>query len=870
MATINSLVQGTKSAYRLVKELGRGGEGTVYTTNDPDLVIKIYKNPTDVMERKLQCMIRNPLKARADGEHLLIAWPQDVIYENGVFIGYAMPLVRSTYPIYIVGRNNEKHVKDCHEVFPLYDWRYSLMVAYHLAWTVSYIHSHGHIIGDLNSNNIVVHGDGTITLLDVDSFDITDPVTKERFPCNVGIGEFLPPELQGRDLRRSSFTKHSDEFALAVHIFILLMNNTHPFTLRNLTQEERISQNVQALFHEKRSTVQDQKMVNIVNGYCPFVRNVEGYGIPWPAPHLDMLPHNIQDAFRATFGYDETNAMARSTQRTTADEWRVLLYQYFLRSKGPNADMVRCSRNEEHFYLKSRGKCELCAAENRYREFLSYRGGRQSSSGNSYPQVPVSRQPSNSYSQAPVSRQSSNFTPAVSPWKVQILCHTDAATVNSGSMELYEGNYVFVHFKVTDGIAGQKSPFYYDWKDPYGRQPEGLRFSDHTHTVGECGYIGYLTAAKGTHTVTILDSERRPVAQHTFTVVSKPVNQPSPWKVQILCHNDAANTLDNSGRVSPGGRVFVHFKITDGIPGLQSRFFYDWKDPYGKEPEGLRIRNGSHTVGDQGFIGYLNAAPGTHSLTIMDGARRPVAQYSFTVSGQAVSQPSNWKVQIICHNDAANTLDNSGQVCEGGRVFVHFRVSDGIPGQQSRFFYDWKDPYGREPEGLRICNGSHAVGDYGFIGYLNAAAGTHTVTILDSNRRPLAQHTFTVGSQPVIQPASWNVQILCHTDSALDYDYDINPVAGGYAFVHFLVTDGDPNGCVRLLYTWEANGKPVSFRPSELQSVYSVGQQGWISNLEVPPGNHIVTIYDDQQRPLAQHSFQVAPKKGLMNRLFGR
>ena len=96
-------------------------------------------------------------------------------------------------------------------------------------------------------------------ILDVDSFDITDPDTGERFECTVGISEFLAPELQGRDLRKAKFTKHTDEFALAVHIFQLLMGNAHPF-------------NVKVVDSVKQSLPENKLEMNIVNGNCPWVK----------------------------------------------------------------------------------------------------------------------------------------------------------------------------------------------------------------------------------------------------------------------------------------------------------------------------------------------------------------------------------------------------------------------------------------------------------------------------------------------------------------------------------------------------------------------------------------------------------------------
>lgn len=489
MPNVGDILQSkTGKQYKLIKQLGKGGEGTVYTTSDPNLVIKVYhpNKVTKEIERKLLCMLQHPIDPMAGIGKLLIAWPQDVVYQNNTFVGYAMPFVKDTHPIYIVCRNNEKHVRDCHEVFPNYDWRYSLMVAYHLAWAVAYIHKHGYVIGDMNSNNIVVHGDGTITILDVDSFDITDPVTKEHFPCTVGICEFLAPELQGRNLKTARFSKETDEFALAVHIFILLMNNYHPFTMRDVSAGESFSGNVHTLAKPKQSIPQDQKMINIVNGNCPYIRSIPGYGIPLGAPRFQMLPGRIQTCFRKTFYYTETNAVQQSKLRTNAEIWRYYLYEYFLRTEddpntGRKADLIRCNKNPEHFYLRGHGPCELCLAEQRRIDADELLRGK--------------------------------------PWAVEILCTTSVQTNQTTSTPIQEGSTAYIHFRVSQGPANRQEALRYSCSSSNGSG--GKTLMNDTFGVDERGYISLSNLKPGSHTVVIYDSKDKELARTQFTVLPK-------------------------------------------------------------------------------------------------------------------------------------------------------------------------------------------------------------------------------------------------------------------------------------------------------------------------------------------------------------
>lgn len=357
MLTENSLVYGLNGrSYRLGPELGSGGEGTVFALSGEPLVVKIYHKAEPGMEAKLRYMVMHPVPSLTDqyGNPILsLAWPKDIVSVPGQgFVGYVMPRVENALEIYHIVRGRASPMLKTR--FPNYTWELNILTARNLALSVFHLHSSGYVIGDMNDKNILVRADGCICILDIDSFDFTDRSTGTHYKCCVGLADYLAPDLQARNLRSPGavFSEATDDFALAIHIFQLLMDNYHPFTCRRLVQTQD-------------SSSADQRVQQIVDGRCPYVRSIPGYDIPLSAPTLrEMLPENLCQDFAQTLLYDASTAMAKASSRTTAEQWAQDLNAFLKACRA--GDLVRCSANPEHYYLRSKGSCGLCAAERRY------------------------------------------------------------------------------------------------------------------------------------------------------------------------------------------------------------------------------------------------------------------------------------------------------------------------------------------------------------------------------------------------------------------------------------------------------------------------------------------------------------------------
>lgn len=303
-----------------------GGEGDVYdVVGAPGYVAKVYKldKRTTERERKLSVMVSNKPSVMEQ-----YAWPLDVLYENGQFIGYIMPKINGKEKlrnIYVYDKRKGK------------PWSLFIAIAKNLSAAVHNVHEIHQVVGDLNPENILVNpNDGMVTLVDTDSYHISD--SSRTYRCGVGMPEFVAPELQGIHFPSAplpTFTPESDRFALAVLIFALLMNGAHPFSCKVISG----------------SSSKFQPIDNMQNGKCAFFPDSRSSNmdIPRYAPDLSSLPDNIQKLFRRAF----VAGHSTPSLRPSAEEWYNALEQL-------EDNLKTCLKDTQHIYYYGAKECPWC------------------------------------------------------------------------------------------------------------------------------------------------------------------------------------------------------------------------------------------------------------------------------------------------------------------------------------------------------------------------------------------------------------------------------------------------------------------------------------------------------------------------------
>jgi TonB family protein len=308
-------------------EIGAGGEARVLRVPGEDgLVAKLYREPTLERAAKLARMIEAP-PALEGGAAL--AWPVELLTDlnGGRFAGFLMP--RAEGPRIFEFYNPVMRRR----VAPLFDWGRLHRAGVSLAAAFDALHGHGYVVGDVNESNILLSPeDGSVTLVDADSFQVRDPRTGTVYRSGVGKAEFTPPELQGARFAEVDRAPEHDRFGLAVLLYLLLMEGTHPFA-------QRFDGDAEALPVEAR----------IRRGLYPHARLDDDCKPPRLAPPIETLDAGLQALFRRCF----VDGHADPAARPSAAEWRAALER-------AEASLRSCDENPRHRFAGHIPFCPWC------------------------------------------------------------------------------------------------------------------------------------------------------------------------------------------------------------------------------------------------------------------------------------------------------------------------------------------------------------------------------------------------------------------------------------------------------------------------------------------------------------------------------
>ncbi|MEM9136821.1 MAG: hypothetical protein AAGB01_05685 [Cyanobacteria bacterium P01_F01_bin.42] len=311
----------------LTQEIAKSGEGTVWETNYPHLVAKLYHDPTPERIKKLQLMIATPpLDPMRERGHVTFAWPQDVLKEaSGRNVGFVMPKVSDSVPLSTIYNPRLRSRKA-----PRFNWQYLHTTALNFALAVEALHRERYVIGDIKPQNILVNKNALVSIIDTDSFQVRDPYSQNVFRCLVGSEGFTPAELLGKELAEITQTELHDRFRLGVIVYLLLFGD-HPFKGKWMARGD--------------SPLPTEL---IRYGYWPYAQRSLIKPGPSTIP-LTITHPRIQARFQECF----TAGHAAPNQRPSAAEWvnslRVAI-----------ADITPCQREHNHLYARSYGRCYWC------------------------------------------------------------------------------------------------------------------------------------------------------------------------------------------------------------------------------------------------------------------------------------------------------------------------------------------------------------------------------------------------------------------------------------------------------------------------------------------------------------------------------
>jgi hypothetical protein len=314
--------------------IASGGEGSIFeVAGDAGRVLKIYHQFAPGRLAKLRSMLATPPDDpfRSRSNHISFCWPEGLVFdEQGVSCGFIMPRLDcgTHQPVAVYWNPHDRR-----EIAPGFTWKYLVVTGANIASLVDLLHAQGHVIGDLNEENILVDSRALVTIVDCDSMQIREAANGTLHRSPVAREAYISPERLGIAMATCDRTPQDDCWALAVLLFQLLMEGQHPTDGRGVPEAR----------HER-----------LRHGIFPCLGH-PGLSAPKYSVPLDVLTPEVLDLFVRCF----RDGHSDPSLRPSAAEWRAALTKL-------GASLLQCPANELHWYAPHRGDCPWCEESARW------------------------------------------------------------------------------------------------------------------------------------------------------------------------------------------------------------------------------------------------------------------------------------------------------------------------------------------------------------------------------------------------------------------------------------------------------------------------------------------------------------------------
>lgn len=220
--------------------IAAGGQGSIHKILSPvastAMVAKLYlKSQTalSVEKRILHMCVNNPFVNAQQMVQDAFAWPIDALYnKNGEFVGFTMSLIQNSQPLWSLtvpkGFTDASWTK--FNIVDSNSYNTRLRVLYNASQALDVLDKSGEYrVIDLKPVNMLLKNNGHITIIDTDSFQISQG-NKVLYFAEAATEEYCPPEFHNGKV---NFTKQFidpswDYFAFAVTAYQILFC-IHPF-----------------------------------------------------------------------------------------------------------------------------------------------------------------------------------------------------------------------------------------------------------------------------------------------------------------------------------------------------------------------------------------------------------------------------------------------------------------------------------------------------------------------------------------------------------------------------------------------------------------------------------------------------------------